>query len=213
MKWLAELQWSSLFQSFSSSYMSLSVSLILFISPLNSNCFTGKMLIIFYFTLLTLLSCKLFHYKHVVLSGVSKLMKLIVLIILFQVSDLWKWSHRNPLCWQNKKANLWLWIVTLKRMMVIMSTGWNRVQTQLLSLCWDSIVHTALLTIMEMVLHPAASHLELSQRLIIVWSSVMWMLVILQCITVAHGTLLKSGYHSDSQHDKNLLTAHIHFCF
>ncbi len=49
---------------------------------------------------------------------------------------------------------------------------------------------------------------------IIVWSSVMWMWMILQCITVTHGTaLLKSTYHSDSQHDKNLLTAHIHFCF
>ncbi len=38
--------------------------------------------------------------------------------------------------------------------------------------------------------------------------------MILQCITVRHMTaLLVSSYHSDSQHDKNLLTAHIHFCF
>ncbi len=143
----------------------------------------------------------------------SRLMKLIWLIIILQLSDVWKWSHRNLQYWQKKKADLWLWTVTLKRT-TLMSAGINRFQTQLLSLCWDTITLTALLINMEMVFPPAASHLKLRQILIISWSSVMWMWMILQCITVAHGTaLLLRGYHSDSQHDKNLLTAHIHFCF
>ncbi len=141
-------------------------------------------------------------------------MKLIVFIIILQLSDVWKWSHRNLQYWQKKKADLCLWTVTLKRTRVIMSAGINRFQTQLLSLCWDTITLTALLINMEMVFPPAASHLKLRQILTISWSSVMWMWMILQCITVAHMTaLLVREYHSDSQHDKNLLTAHIHFCF
>ncbi len=143
----------------------------------------------------------------------SRLMKLIWFIIILQLSDVWKWSHRNLQYWQKKKGDLWLWTVTLKRT-TRLSAGINRFQTQLLSLCWDTITLTALLINMEMVFPPAASHLKLRQILIISWSSVMWMCLILQCITVAHGTaLLMRGYHSDSQHDKNLLTAHIHFCF
>ncbi len=141
-------------------------------------------------------------------------MKFIWFIIILQLSDVQKWSHRNLQYWQKKKADLCLWTVTLKSMRVIMSAGINRFQTQLLSLCWDTFTLTALLINMEMVFPPAASHLKLRQILTISWSSVMWMWMILQCITVAHGTsLLMRGYHSDSQHDKNLLTAHIHFCF
>lgn len=99
-------------------------------------------------------------------------------------------------------------------MMVTMFPGTNSFQMQLLSLCWDSIILTALLTCTVTVFHQTASHLKLCQILTISWSSIMWMWEIQECITVAHGiALLLLLYHSDSQNDKNLFTAHSHFCF
>ncbi len=105
------------------------------------------------------------------------------------------------------------WTVIWTPSLIVVLDGINRFMEEFHSLSYISTIQTVLLHTDPVT--PLLNSTQITKlNQIIVWSSVMWMWMTLQCITVTHGTaLLKSTYHSDSQHDKNLLAAHIHFCF
>ncbi len=133
---------------------------------------------------------------------------------LFQVSVVRLWWPRILQSSRWVKDRRPHWTVIWTPSLLVLLDGINRSMEGFHSLSYISTIHTLLLRT-----DPATPLLNSTQitklNQIIVWSSVMWMWMILQCITVRHGTaLLVSSYHSDSQHDKtsSLLAFTSAFC-